>query len=339
MTTISPYTPTPFSTPVANPAVGGSGTPYPYVSNSQFDFAPTGVDTSNLYPGGSAQQQAQVLADVLRRSSAWADRIAFGADPAAKGASLCATLSVEVAEVPILNGEIRLVCDYKPIIQINGVDTGPNMGALSGIGDNVAGQIRIGRRTIYVPMWAQGVRNNDVGNPNPYNTLSGKVVAVWSYVNGYPHTQLVSNITAATSICTVQPTDGASGLLGIIPNQSQFTIVDGANTESFTVQAVGSTVVSGITYPTLTSVTPFKNSHIVPTAPDFLPVTSLPADVSQAVIFLTTALIKTEGDNSLVLEELTEPKQVQKEYGDEFTDVTFAMKMLHSFGVRTKQKV
>lgn len=218
--TILPYTPTPFTTPVANPAIGGSATPYPYVSISQFNFAPTGVDTDDLVVGGAAVDSAQALADTLRSASAWADRIVFGADPAAKGASLCATLSVEVAEVPILKGELRLVCDYKPIIQVNGVDIGPNMANLSSIGSSVASSIRIGRRTIYVPLYGVSVRNNDVGNPNLYYGWPGKYVAVWSYVNGYPHTQLVGDIETGETSCTVQPTDGGTGLLGVIPNQT-----------------------------------------------------------------------------------------------------------------------
>ena len=328
---INPYTPTTFSSPIVNPSVGGSGTPYPYVSPSEFQFAPTAVDTLNLVPGGTAQDQTQSLSDTLGRASAWADRFLFGADPASKGASLCATLSIETVRTKVLNGELRLICSYRPIIQVNGVDIGASMSSLSTIGSAAAAATRIGMRTIYVPMIGIPVRSGDTGTPNPIQSLGGHYTAVWSYVNGYPHTELASDITSGTSSCTLLPTDGGTGLLGVIPGFTQFTIVDGANTEQFTVATVNGT--------TVTSSAPFQFSHTLPTAPDFIPVTTLPKDVSLAVIYLATAIIKTQGDSGLVLAELTEPKSVSKFSGDEFSDVAIAMRLLQPYRIHTKQKV
>ena len=327
---IVPYTPTPFTTPVANPAVGGSGTPYPYISVSEYMFAPTAVDTQNLNPQGSGEDQIQSLSDVIRRASSTADQYLFGADPSAKGASLCATLSVETGLFPILKGELRLICDYKPIVQVNGIDIGPSMGNLTSIGNTLAGQLRIGRRIIHVPVMNYAVRAGDTGNPNWNSGYGGNYVAVWSYVNGYPHTLLNASVVAGTSTISVLPTDGGTGLLGIINTQTQMTIVDGSYTERFTVQSVSGT--------TITSTTPFQFNHTLPSSPDTIPVTTLPGAVNQAVIFLTTALIKTEGNAALVLDGMNSPKEVEAAIGGWGHDVEMACKLLHPYKIHVKAK-
>lgn len=323
---VTPYEPSAFTTPVVNPAVGGAGAPVPYVSNSMYANAPTAMDVLNLVPGGNAQAQAQALADTLRRAAAWADRYCFGQDMAAKGASLAATQSVEAAQVRVVNGELRLICDYKPIISVTGVDIGPDMSSLSSVGASVAASIRIARRTIHVPVVGFVGRDGSAINP-PYAPV-GRYMAVWSYVNGYPHSALAASVVAGATTLTLQPTDGAAGLLGMIPNATQLRIVDGESTETITVKSVTGT--------TVTATTALRYAHTAPNAPDFLPVTALPAEVEQAVIFMTTALIKTRGDNAIVLDDLVEPKQVRKTAGDEWSDVDWAMQMLRPYRVRMK---
>lgn len=330
---ITPYTPTPFASAVANPAVGGTGVPYPYVSPSQYQNAPTAIDTSSLVPG-SAGANLQSLADVLARASGWADRICFGADPAAKGASLCATLSVESAQVPVIRGELRLPCDYKPIVQLNGLDVGPDMSSLSSVGASIAARVRFGRRTIYVPLAGLPFRAGDTSSlqwpPNYYPLGGQKVTAVWSYVNGYPHTYLTASVTAGTNTATVATTDGVGGLLGLMANTSQLTFVDGPRTERLTVQSVTNNVI--------TFATNFQYAHTAPSLPDFLPVTSIPRDVEEAVILLGNCLIKTQGEPAIVLAEMDEPKSIDKDMGDSFDDYTRACLMLKPFSVRLKAK-
>ena len=318
-----PYSPTPFTSPVVNPAIGGAGTPIPYISNSQYAFAPTAMDVSNLIDGGTPAAQTRALADVIRRASAWADRVCFGADAAAKGASLAATLSVQSAQLPVLGGELRLVCDYKPIIQVNGVDLGANMASLAPLAD--ASVISIGRRTIYVPLSAGIVgRDNGALLMSPQGS---RYTVVWSYVNGYPHTSLAAGVVAGASSITVAATDGGTGLLGVLPGM-RMSIVDGQNTESFTVDTV--------TGSTITTKAPLAFPHALPASPDFLPVTAIPDEVEQAVILMTTALIKTRGDNSLVLDGITEPKEAQSVAGDEWSDMDIALQMLAPYRVRIK---
>lgn len=317
-----PYAPVAFATPALNPAVGGAGVPVAYVSNSQYLTAPTSMDTNDLVPDGSDVDQMLSLADVLARASAWADRFCFGADPAAKGSSLAATVSVESAYQRVLGGELRLACDYKPIVSVVGVDVGFDPSSVQTIGATGAASLRFGRRTIYVP----GSSLAAYEPRSPFGPIASRVYAVWSYVNGYPHTTLAAPAAAAATTITVAATDGGSTVLGVLPG-TRLSIVDGSNTETVTVTAVNGT--------TLT-VTALANAHTPPDAPDFIPVTAMPADVTQAVIFLATALIKTRGDNSLVLDELTEPRTVRRVDGDELSDVTFAKELLAPYRVRVK---
>jgi hypothetical protein len=328
-----PYTPTPFAVPIVNPSIGATGVPYPYISNSEYLYAPTAMDTSNLVQNGSVQDQSQSLADTIRRASRWADRYVMGADPASKGASLCATINTENTYTNMVNGWLRLVCAYKPIVQVNGIDVGPTPGNTSSIGQGTANLTRIGARTIFVPINYGQIANPPNGDISPLLPSSapyGSMYCVWSYVNGYPHTFLMDGITSGTNTCTVATTDGVGGLLGFVPNTTVISVVDGAKTESLVVKSVSGT--------TITTVTNFQFSHTVPTGPDFIPVTSLPDDISLATIFLTTSLIKTRGDNSLILDEMQEPDRFRAAAGDVMEDVAYALSLLDAYRVRTKVK-
>jgi hypothetical protein len=344
----APYTPTPFAAPIVNPAVGSTGAPpIPYLSNTQYNFAPTAMDTSTLVPGGSPQAQAQSLADTIRRASRWADSICFGADPASKGVSLAASLSVESVRTRIKAGELRLICDYRPILEVVGIDVGFDPSNTSSIGPTLAAQTVVKRRTLVVPFATNLVFGRTNDNPGwvPNGAPSGSLYAVWSYVSGYPHTSLVDSVAADATSCVVKSTDGNGGAWGVYPASGAFpgtglTIIDGASTETVFVTAV--TTGSGTT--TLTT-TPFANAHTVPTAPDFIPVTTLPEDVQQAVISLTTMLIKTRGTRALVMPTAPggRPQQATKQnlgQAGALEDYDIAHQLLSEGGyvIRSKQK-
>lgn len=324
-----PYAPIAFATPQVNPAVGGFGAPQPYISVSMYNFAPTAMNTSALVPGGSAQDQVQSLYDTINRASRWIDRYVFGSDQSAKGASLAATLTVESATVNVINGRIALVCDYKPIIEVTGVDIGPDPSMVASVGATTASRIRIDRRTIYVPIASNYyMTNNQQATQQYINTSTGnRVYAVWSYVNGYPHTSLAANATAGSTTVSLVSTDGNGGLFGVYVG-SQLTIKDGVNTETFQVASISGS--------TITTTQPLLYSHTLPTAPDFLPVTALTDDITLAAIFMTTALIKTRGDFSIVLNELEQPTGKTSTVGDIETDVAYAMELLDPYRIRVK---
>lgn len=329
-----PYLPQAFSTPAINPAVGGYGLLLPYISTSMYIYAPTAMSTSSLVPGGNAAQQTQALADTIRRASRWADRYLFGTDPAGKGASLAATLTVQSSYTQIINNELRLYCDYRPIMELVGLEIGYDPSSTSPYLSSASTSIRFGSQVIYVPI-AYGVFNATVyPTVVPMGSLQNgrRMYSVWSYVNGYPHTSLAANATAGSTTLTLTSTGGTNGgLLGVYPNTT-FEILDGANTESVTIASV----TNGIGTSTVTLTSPLLYSHTVPTAPDFIPVTAIPDDVTQAIIFLTTALIKTRGDFSLTLDEMTAPTKRNASVGDIESDVAYALEFLEPYRIRTK---
>ena len=341
MSVVAPYLPTQFASPVINPQVGSLGSPaLPYISVSQFQFAPTALNTTTLVPGGSAAQQVQSLADTIARASSWADEICFGYDPATQGASLAASLSVESDYTTVKNGELRLICDYKPILEVTGVDVGADPSSVASIGA-VASMARIGRRTIYIP-WSSTIafRQGDqlASVPTSWPT-GGKTYAVWSYVNGYPHTQLVADVLANSTTCTVAATNGSGGLWGVFPASGTFpgtalTIYDGALTERVFVQGI----TPGTTTTTLTT-TPFANTHTVPAPPDFLPVTALPTVIHQAVISLTMALIKIRGSRALVMQQTpgSPPNAQALAQAGALEDYRIACDILRRYAVKLKR--
>lgn len=333
---VVPYTPTTFATPVVNPAVGGSGAnPLPYLSVSQYQFAPTAMDTTTLVPGGPGPTQTQALADTIRRASRWADRMCFGADPAAKGASLAASLSVESCYTAVKAGELRLVCDYRPIVEVLGIDVGPDPSQVASIGASASATVRIARRVVTVPYGVGFVSGRPGDTSLLYPTRwAGKLYAVWSYVNGYPHTKLAAAVTAGATSCTVAATNGSGGLWGVFPG-TELTVYDGDLTETVTVTEV----TAGSTTATVTT-TAFANAHSVPSAPDFLPVTALPADVQQAVISLTTMLIKTRGARALVMPQMpgAQPRRQDFAQAGALEDWDIAQRLLTPYMVRVKGK-
>lgn len=328
-----PYSPIPFSIPVpVNPTYGGVlGDIIPYLSPTGFRSMPTSMATDDLIPNSQTTQsnaaaQEQALVDTLRRASEWTDRICFGAVASSKRTGLRASINVEVDEVPVVRGYLRLYCDIKPIAEVRGVDVGLVMGALNTIGSSLASAIRIGRRTIYVPysipFLSSSYRNFGMVFP------PDKLVVVWSYVGGFPHTSLSATITQGTMTATLTPTDGSTGLLAVYPGTSM-EIVDGVNTEYFVVQSVVNNVV--------TSTTPFQFGHTVPPGPDFIAVTAVPPGVRLATAYLNTVLLKTRGDSSIALDEINEPRHLQEAAADLWPDIKLAKEMLKPYKSHVKK--
>lgn len=328
-----PYSPTVFAQPAINPTFASIGARVPYISNSEYAFQPISLDTTDLIPGSNsgapsnAAGQAQALYDQITRASEWADRIMFGASYSSSRPGLRASLNVESAEVRLINGWLKLSCDVKPITEVRGVDVGLQMGQLTTIGPTLASALRIGRRTIYVPYAVPYITSNmrsfiQISDPD-------KLLVVWSYVGGFPHSSLAASTLANAATFTLTPVDQAGGLYGVYPG-TVLRILDTINTEDVIVQSVAGNVI--------TPVTPLKFAHTVPAAPspDFIPVTATPPNVRLAVVYLVNALQKSRGDGSVSLEEITEPRRRNDTTGDMWPDVKMARKLLQPWTMRVK---
>jgi hypothetical protein len=337
-----PFIPTPIANPVMNPAIGWTGArPIPYISNSQFQFAPTALTTKDLVPGGDAAAQAQSLANTIRRATGIINRMCFGASASSKGGSLAASLVVDSARIRIKGGELRLICDYTPLVQLVGVAVGAGMSSLSDLAPALIAQASPGRKTWTIPYGGLGAvfRGGDSPAYVPAPGSAGSVYTVWSYINGYPHTALAANVAADATSCVVKATDGNGGLWAVIAASGSFPgtglqIVDNEFTEEVSVLAIiPNTPSVGLT--TLTT-TPFEYAHTVPsTGPDFIPVTAVPDDVHQATISVVEFLIKTRGARGLSLPSTAGGKpgpQSKKGQAGVFADYETALNILGDGG-------
>lgn len=285
---MSAFVPEPFAEPVVNPSTATLFRRTPYISPTEYGQAPTAISTSGLVPGGSAGEQKAALAAVIMRASDWVDTICFHK---ADG-TLAASPSVESAWIRQKdNGELVVICNYKPILEVDSFALGPGPGSLQNIGQEAANGITIGVTTFRVYAGCGGM------GPVPYfpsvPTRNGRVWCVWSYVNGFPHSFLAEDAEAeATSIVVGPSNPGGSKMFGVYPG-TQLTIHDGANTEVIVVESV-----DGLT---LNLSAPLLYAHAVPEAPDSVRVSSVPWLVEQACISLTSSLIKMRGSRAMVI--------------------------------------
>ncbi len=281
------FVPAPFVEPVVSPETTTLFRRVPYISSGEYKHAPTAVATGTLVPGGSAQDQEAELANVILRASGWLDEICFHR---ADG-TLAASQGIESAWIrPKPNGELVIVCNYKPILQVNGLALGPGPQNIASLGSSEAQAITIQGTTIRVPSSELPEGGGFGGTPTASN---GRVYVVWSYVSGFPHTSLADEaVKGATSITLAPAEPGGAVLYGIYPG-TQLTIHDGASTEVIVVQAVeGLTLklTAGLAY-----------EHTIPEVPNTIRVSAIPWAVEQACISLTSALIKKRGARALTM--------------------------------------
>ncbi len=90
-----------------------AGLPYtPYLTNAEYTNDPDSLDTSNLVPGGSVQQNADALFAKIVQASSWMDRQVHYI--------LAATQDIETRKVRIrTDGTVRIATRGMPILEIN----------------------------------------------------------------------------------------------------------------------------------------------------------------------------------------------------------------------------
>jgi hypothetical protein len=280
-----------FSSPTVAPETATLFRRTPYITPSEYRAAPTAIATSQLVPGGSEDDQVQALAAVIMRASDWIDTLCFHK---ADG-TLAASPTVEAAWItPKANGTLAIICNYKPILEVDGLAVGGNAGSLQNVGAQASEAISIQGQVFYFAPVSGQLGTTTVWPSIP--TTNGKVYAVWSYVNGFPHVTLGAGVAAgATSINVKSPVPGGSEVFGVYPG-TQLTIHDGANTEVIVVKEV-----EGLT---LKLTAGLEYAHVLPESPDSIRVSALPWAVEQAAISLTTALIKTRGSRAMTMPQV-----------------------------------
>lgn len=261
-----------------NPTAPTYPTRSPYVSTWEFQNAPTGVDASQLVPGGSPQQQAAALVLQLARASAVADNLCQKV--------LAATLDTQHGRYRIipdgwLGPTVRVPLDYTPIVGVTAVSWGWVPGSLTAVAD--LSTVDIGKKSVTVPFQP------------PNTTTTWAPSAVWrsghayvsvQYVNGWANTALTAAPTGA-NLPVQNP-------LGIVPGQ-QLVLADKTQSEYVTV--ADTWVATGSTAPATVPLTaaPAGTYTVGDTC------TALPQDIKQAVILIAKAMIKTQASQSYTI--------------------------------------
>jgi hypothetical protein len=319
------FVPELFAEPVISPETATYFRRTPYISGGEYKQSPTAVSVTGLVPGGSAEEQAAALAAVIMRASGWVDQIVFH-QPAG---TLAASPSTESGWItPKNNGSLALICNFKPILEVDALALGTGPSNMENIGQQGAESITIQEPII----WLQGLGAGSFGPVTWFPsrpTINGKIYAVWSYVNGFPHSYLAAEAKAGESKLTVGPSNpGGTKMYGVYPG-TQLTIHDAANTEVIVVESI-----EGLT---LTLQSPLVYAHKVPVSPETVRVTAIPWVVEQATISLTSALIKMRGARSMVIPQSpggggSPPKQAEGQSGGA-SDERTARKLLAPYSV------
>ena len=319
---MSVFAPEPFPDPVVNPTTATLFRRTPYISPSEYMGAPTAVAVSNLVPGGSKEAQEAALAATIMRASDVLDTICFHK---ADG-TLAASPSTESGWItPKDNGRLGLICNYKPILEVDALALGTGPSSMENIGQQGAENITVEEPII----WLQGGGSFGPGSWFPSRpTVNGKIFAVWSYVNGYPHSFLAEEAEGgeAEAIVVGPSNPGGSEMYGVYPG-TQLTIHDGANTEVIVVESI-----EGLT---LNLTAPLLYSHAVPEAPGSVRVSAVPWLVEQACISLVSWLIKKRGSRAMVIPNVPGGQakgQVESQAGGK-ADYEDAAKTLRPFTV------
>ncbi len=281
-----------------------------YLTVQEFKNAPTGIDCSNIIPGGTQAQSDAELFNIIRRASAWIDEIC-------KQKTLEATQNTETKEVTMNNsGLIRVHPDMMPILSLS------------------TPQYRISPAGPWIDLPLEYIQTLDryfvIYNLNTFSISSALALQFptfsyfspyrirdlqripltiqYTYINGYPNT------------LTKDPSPAGSGTIDVINpvglTQGQLlTIYDNEFTEEITVQSVAGNVV------TLSTPTLFDHAANIP-------ISNLPAHVKQACVMLAAYLIKERGALSITMNESS--MQGISRYKDA-SDIDTAKEMLRPF--------
>ena len=279
----------------------------PYITADEYKQAPTGVDVTNLVKGDAGASAAE-LVNTIGRASAWADNLC--------NQVLGATTDTEGARItPSRDGTLRIHPQQTPIIAVTAVSFGSTPQTLAAVSDLTG--IWVEETQLVVPlvtgMWSSAGPLQFSAGPGGRSPL----FVQWTVVSGYANSALAASATAGATTLTVA--DGT----GLLPGSTQLTIYDGSQTETVTVASAYAT--GSVTVPLTAGL---AHTH----AQTGVSVSAMPPDVKQAVILLTSALIKTRGASAIVMASTREaPDRKVKGQAGGMEEVELAKEILASY--------
>lgn len=252
----------------------------PYLTATEYQNAPTAVDSSNLIPKASSEANTAELANVIARASSWMDAYCFQV--------LAATSQTEQSRVRWSNdGILRLHPRYFPIRLVTAALMGqlPSLLVPLALDDTVWVEPRVIEFTqALLAPYPPSV----VGGPMP----GDRVFVQLTYVAGYPNTTLSGAIEAASSLPVADST-------GILPGDYLAVYDDTIEGGTQMVQVA-------------TSWIPASGPNTVPivgtaTGDEGDAVSALPPAIKQAAIFVVNSLLKARGSSAIQMASTTRP--------------------------------
>jgi hypothetical protein len=290
------------------PNVATYATQSPYITVAEFLDAPTGVDASQLLPSGGSLNNSQTLANLIRRASGWADSLC--------NQKLAATVDTRSGRWRVRNdGTIRVPLKFNPVVGISAISVGwtpSTMAPLTPQVDVWPDDTNI----VTIPVISTG---NSVIYPSYYQHLPDDIYCTVQYVNGWADTQLTASAAAGATSLSVGST------LGLNPGQSIY-LYGATNGETVTVDA---TFIPSVTSGpgTVPLASPVVGAYAVGDT-----LTAMPQQIKQAVIALTSVLIKTRGAESISMPSIHgEPAETEKMESGAADDWEAAVDLLQEF--------
>lgn len=239
-----------------------------YLSAGEYEASGTGVDVSQLIPGGTDTENLNALNVALLRASSWVDVFCRQV--------LGATVDLQTGTYRVDgNGLIVVSMANTPIVQVNSISYGPTPGNLATLTNSA--NVWIGEKTVSFPF--AGYTGQIT--PTAFYRADGKQYVQIEYVNGWMNSLTTVDSSAGDSTLTLRNTLAALPGLPV-------TIYDPGNTETAIILSTDGNVV--------TFTQPLLFDH-----PSGVSVSAMPPAVKEAVVQFTSTIIKLRGTGAYVM--------------------------------------
>jgi hypothetical protein len=170
----------------------------PYVTPAEFRAHPTFLDSNNLRTGFGQPQQDAALTNILLEASEWADDkvdMPLAAHVRTENARLTADRS----------GRLRYHPEHAPVLSVLGMSVGSTPDTLDAQVDPQVWTESDGRILVaFAPSAGAGLGTLQFGSP----AVGVEQLVSWTYVAGYPSTQLAAPATVGAGALTVADSIG-----------------------------------------------------------------------------------------------------------------------------------
>jgi hypothetical protein len=234
---------------------------YPYVSVAEYRAHPTFLDSNNLRTGHTQVEQDAALTNILLEASQWADdkvNMPLGAHVRTENVRLTASRT----------GQLRYHPEHAPVISVIGMSVGSAPAELDPVSDPQVWTELDGRIIVaFNPAGGPGLGSLQFGSV----AVGMEQLVSWTYVAGFPATQLAAPAAAGTSTLEVR------NPVGILPGTVLRLWTPGKE-EAVTVTSVNAE--------TLTVSRSIANAH-----PEGMTCSALPTTAREAIIKYATYLL------------------------------------------------